>query len=134
MGGCQKEAGNWGEKIHQTLLNCSYICCNYTLGNLWRRYNVFDPLISQSISPVFWKETPLKPLHRIFWNNPVPLFFKEFWLFQFRILLFQNKDQSTGIWWKLRWDDFGGGSYAPLLNYFVCLMHTLPFIMFLVVK
>lgn len=66
--------------------HCSYICCNYTPGNLLVRYNVFDPLISQSISPFFWKETPLKLLHRIFWNNQVPLFFKEFWLFQFRVL------------------------------------------------
>lgn len=100
--------------------HCSYICCNYTPGNLLVRYNVFDPLISQSISPFFWKETPLKLLHRIFLNNQVPLFFKEFWLFQFRILLFQNKDQSTGIWWKLRWDDFWGG-VMPLCWIVLCV-------------
>ena len=47
-----------------------FIPSNYdTPRNELRRVNVFDPLVSQSDSPVFLvSTTPLKPLNRISWN------------------------------------------------------------------
>lgn len=104
--------------------HCSYFCCNYTPGNLLVRYNVFDPLISQSISPFFERKLPLNYCTEFFWIIKFHYFSRNFGSF--------NLEYWHWVEVKMGW--FLGGSYASLLNCFVCLMHTLPFITFLVVK
>ena len=46
-----------------------FLYCFYTPRNEFGVYNVFNPSVSQSVSPVFLDSaTPLKPLNRNSWN------------------------------------------------------------------
>lgn len=74
----------------------------------------------------------------LFFERKLPLNYctEFFWIIKFHYFSrnFGSFNLEYWHWVEVKMGWFLGGSYASLLNCFVCLMHTLPFITFLVVK